>query len=109
MAERARAILAKATAEDRGPKLKGIRGSYRFDIEGGGSWHVVVDQETLRITESTADADCVVRCDEETFVRIANGEQNLLTAALQGRVQIRGDMALAQKLHGFVRTAREAA
>lgn len=109
MAERARAIFAKAAAEGRDPRLKRIRGSYRFDIEGVGSWHVVVDQETLRITEGAADADCVVRCDEQDFVRIANGEQNLLTAVLQGRVQVQGDMALAQKLHGFIRTAREAA
>jgi putative sterol carrier protein len=51
----------------------------------------------------------VIRCDEADFVRIARGEQNLFTAVLQGRVQVEGDYALAQRLHGFVRSPRERA
>lgn len=109
MAERARDILARAAARGPDPRLKGIRGSYRFDVEGAGSWHATVADGTVKVTEGAAAADCVIRCDEADFVRIARGEQNLLTAAMQGRVQIEGDMALAQKLHGFVRTAPETA
>jgi len=70
-----------------------------------GSWRLEVHDEIATMTESTAPADCVVRCNEEDFVRIARGEQNLLTAFLQGRVQLEGDYALAQRFYGFIRTA----
>jgi putative sterol carrier protein len=113
MAETARSIMAEAQRrrEGRGEdqRLQGIKGSYRFDIEGVGSWRMEVRDERVAITESTAPADCVIRCEEADFVRIARGEQNLLTAALQGRVQVEGDYALAQRLHGFVRGSREQA
>jgi putative sterol carrier protein len=113
MADTARAIMAEAQRrrDDRrpDPRLQGISGSYRFDVEGSGSWRIEVHDQIAAINESTAPADCVVRCDEAVFVRIARGEQNLLTALLQGLVQIEGDYALAQKLHGFVRGTRDRA
>ncbi len=105
MAEGAREIFAKLAAVGHNPQLEHISGSYRFDVEGAGSWHATVVRGTVTITEGMAGADCVIRCDENDFVRIARGQQNLITAALQGRVRIEGDLALAQKLHGFVRAA----
>ena len=109
----ARSIMeaAQRRREDRrpDPRLQGISGSYRFDVAGIASWRIEVRDAIATITESTAAADCVVRCDEADFVRIARGQQNLLTAVLQGRVQLEGDYALAQRLHGFVRVTREQA
>lgn len=109
----ARSIMAEAQSrrEDRrpDPRLQGISGSFRFDVEGVGSWRMEVRDGIVAITESTAAADCVIRCDEADFVRIAQGEQNLLTASMQGRVEIEGDFALAQRLHGFIRGPRERA
>jgi len=91
------------------PRLQGFTGSYRFDVEGVGSWRVEVHDEIATVTESTAPADCVFRCNEADFVRIARGEQNLVTAVLQGRVQAEGDYALAQRFHGFIRAALDRA
>jgi ubiquinone biosynthesis protein UbiJ len=109
----ARSIMQEAQRrrQDRSPdpRLQGMSGSYRFDIEGVGSWRFEVRDGIATITESTGQADCVVRCDEPDFVRIAQGQQNLLTAFLQGCVQIDGDYALAQRLYGFVRVTRERA
>jgi len=109
----ARSIMSAAQRrrEDRrpDPRLEGISGSYRFDVDGVGSWRIEVRDGIVTISESTAAADCVVRCDEGDFVRLANGEQNLLTALLQGRVQVEGDYALAQRLHGFIRVTRDRA
>jgi putative sterol carrier protein len=113
MADTARDIITNAQrrreSRTEDPRLQGINGSYRFDIEGAGSWRMEVRDGTVAITEGTAPADCVIRCEEADFVRIARGEQNLLTAALQGRVQVEGDYALAQRLHGFVRGSQERA
>jgi putative sterol carrier protein len=51
------------------------------------------------------DADCVIASSEDDFMRMIRGEQNPLTALLQGRINITGDMALAQKFNGYVRAA----
>jgi putative sterol carrier protein len=113
MADTARDIMTNAQRRRESrtpdPKLQGINGSYRFDVEGAGCWCIEVRDGAVTITEGTAPADCVIRCEEADFVRIARGEQNLLTAALQGRVQVEGDYALAQRLHGFVRGSQERA
>jgi ubiquinone biosynthesis protein UbiJ len=89
--------------------LKGVTGTYRFDVEGQASVRVEVRDGTFTVSESAAPADCVVRADPGDLARIASGEQNLLTALLQGMVQVQGDFALAQKFHGFMRGRRAAA
>jgi putative sterol carrier protein len=84
------------------PFLRGIRGSYLFHIDQVGDWFVSVDNGALTFDEKKHDADCAISCSEQDFVDIAEGRRNLLTAVLQGRVQVEGDVALAQKFHGFV-------
>ncbi len=83
-------------------RLRDVLVSYRFDVEGVGSWRVVCDHGKLAVLEDAAPADCVIVCDAEDFVRIARGAQNLLTAYMQGRVRIEGDLALAKLLHGLL-------
>ena len=84
------------------PVLRGVRGTYLFDIDKVGSWFVAVDDGALNIEETRRDADCTIICDERDFVDIVEGRRNLITAHMQGRVKVRGDMALAQKFHGLV-------
>jgi putative sterol carrier protein len=84
------------------PLLRGVRGTYIFDIDKVGCWFVDVDDGKINMTEGRREADCEIRCSEQDFVDIIEGRRNLLTAALQGRVQVRGDVALAQKFHGLV-------
>lgn len=84
------------------PVLRGVHGTYLFDIDKVGSWFVAVEDGALNIEETKRDADCTISCDERDFVDIVEGRQNLITAHMQGRVKVRGDMALAQKFHGLV-------
>src|SRR5262249_24910997 len=84
------------------PVLRGVHGTYLFEIENVGSWFVAVEDGALDIEESRRDADCTISCDERDFVDIVEGRRNLITAQMQGRVKVRGDMALAQKFHGLV-------
>jgi putative sterol carrier protein len=83
------------------PAMQDVSGSYRFDVDEVGSFFVAVDRGWLVVAEVQRQADCVIRCSGEDFLRVARGEQNLWTAAMQGLVEIRGDLALAQKLHGL--------
>jgi len=84
------------------PVLRGVRGTYLFNIDKVGSWFVAVDDGALNIEETKREADCTISCDERDFVEIVEGQRNLITSHMQGRVKVSGDMALAQKFHGLV-------
>lgn len=108
-ADEVREVMARRKVRDFDPGLARITGTYRFDIQGVGVWRVRVDRGRVVVHEGTGDADCIVRCSPDDFVRLARGEQNLVTAFMQGRVEIEGDLALAQALHGILPSPRPAA
>lgn len=89
------------------PVLRGVHGTYLFDIDKVGSWFVAVDDGAIHVEETKRDADCTITCDEPDFVDIVEGRRQLITSHMQGRVKIRGDMALAQKFHGLLSTKIE--
>jgi putative sterol carrier protein len=72
--------------------------SYRFDIEGAGSWRLEADGERAVVTVSDAPADCVIRTDENTCLRIVRGEQSPMGAYMTGKVRVEGDLGLALRL-----------
>jgi len=84
------------------PLLRGVNGTYLFEIGQVGYWFISVRDGAIRLEEVRHDADCTIRCDEADFIDIIEGRRNLITAAMQGRVKIRGDITLAQKFHGLV-------
>ncbi len=84
------------------PLLRGVTGTYLFEIEHAGYWFIAVRDGAIRIEEVPHDADCTICCDEPDFIDIIEGHRNLITAAMQDRVKIRGDITLAQKFHGLV-------
>jgi arylformamidase len=84
------------------PVLRGVHGTYLFDIDKVGNWFVAVDDGAVNVEEARREADCTIICDEQDFVDIIEGHRNLITSHMQGRVTVRGDMALAQKFHGLV-------
>jgi putative sterol carrier protein len=79
-------------------KAAGMSASYRFEIEGAGTWHVDVDDGKVTVTENGGDADCTISTSDETFMKIANGEQNPTAAYMSGKLKVSGDMGQAMKL-----------
>jgi len=79
-------------------KAAGLTASYRFEIEGAGTWHVDVDDGKVTVTENGDDADCTISTSAETFTKIANGEQNPTAAYMSGKLKVKGDMGQAMKL-----------
>jgi len=81
-----------------GEKAKGMTASYKFDIDGSGSWLVDVDDGKVTVTEDGGDADCTISASTETFLKIANREQNPTAAYMSGKLKVKGDMGQAMKL-----------
>jgi putative sterol carrier protein len=99
MAHSIQQIIDETKAERFDERLVDFEGSYRFDIEGVGSYLVEVDHGRVAARPSSDPADCVITASPDDFVRIMEGEQNLLTAFLQGRVGFQGDLAVAMVVH----------
>ncbi len=81
---------------------RALDASYRFDIDGAGSWRVESDGDRLVVSESDAPADCVLRADEKTFLRILRGEQSPMAAYMTGKVKVAGDLGLALRLRDLL-------
>ena len=79
-------------------KTAGMRNSYLFEIEDAGTWKVDVDDGTVKVTEGPGEAECVISTSEETFEKIASGEQNPTSAYMTGKLKVKGDMGAAMKL-----------
>jgi putative sterol carrier protein len=79
-------------------RIEGMNNTYVFDIEGAGTWTVAVADGAITVTEGASDADCTFSASEETFEKIASGEQNATTAYMTGKLKIKGDMGAAMKL-----------
>lgn len=71
--------------------------------DAGGQWVARIDDGELSVTEGPADdADMVMTASENDFVALINGELNPVSAFMQGRVRIDGDMSLAVKLQNLL-------
>jgi putative sterol carrier protein len=79
-------------------RIEGMNNTYVFDIEGAGTWTVADADGAITVTEGASDADCTFSASEETFEKIASGEQNATTAYMTGKLKIKGDMGAAMKL-----------
>jgi putative sterol carrier protein len=81
-----------------GSKTAGMHASYVFEIEGGGTWTVKVEDGTVAVDEGDTGGDCTISASEDTFERIVDGKQNPLTAYMTGKLKVSGDVSAALKL-----------
>jgi putative sterol carrier protein len=79
-------------------RTAGMTNTYLFDVDGQ-QWSVAVDNGSVKVTEGDAGgADCTISTSEETFQKIASGEQNPTSAYMTGKIKVKGDMGAAMKL-----------
>jgi len=76
--------------------LRDRNGVYEFDIsDGGGTWYVNLDHGTPNLADTTEHPNVVITCSPADFVAMSDGSQNVVTAFLQGRIVVTGDLAFA--------------
>jgi putative sterol carrier protein len=75
-----------------------LAASYRFDIDGAGTWRLEPDGDRVVVTESDEPADCVIKTDEATFRGIVEGGQSAMGAFMTGKLRVEGDIGLAMRL-----------
>jgi putative sterol carrier protein len=79
-------------------RAAGLTASYVFEIDGAGTWLVDVDDGKVSVSENGGDADTTISTSADTFMKIANGEQNPTSAYMSGKLKVKGDMGQAMKL-----------
>ena len=93
-----RAFFERLESRVDSTKAAGLTASYRFEIDGAGTWHVDVDDGKVSVSENGGDADTTISASADTFMKIANGEQNPTSAYMSGKLKVKGDMGQAMKL-----------
>lgn len=61
--------------------------------------YCVIDNGTLTVHDGVSDsADVTLTLEDEDFLALMSGELNGMTAFMTGKLQLEGDLMLAQKL-----------
>lgn len=64
--------------------------------------HVVIAGGTCTANDGTAaNSDLALTMEDEDFVALMKGELNGMQAFMTGKLQVEGDMMLAQRMAGF--------
>jgi putative sterol carrier protein len=87
-------------AQDR---LKGMNATYKFQIDGAGTWIVTIKDGALTVTEGDGQAQCTVIMKADDFNQLTDGKLNPQMAFMSGKLKIQGDMGLAMKLGQLLR------
>ena len=64
--------------------------------------HAVIKDGSCSVGDGTADgADVTITMDDDDLIALMKGELNGMTAFTTGKLQLEGDLMLAQRMFGF--------
>ena len=94
-------FLTRLADRSTGPILGGGTATVRFDGMHAGSvrhWYATIDGDRVEVTESGADADCVIRADLMVLEELVTGRRNAMASLLRGQLMLSGDANLMVRL-----------
>lgn len=96
--------VAKEVAEETGKV-------FQFCIKGGAKPHYFIvnlsDAPSLKYSTSAGNADCTITMTDGDFVDLTGGKLDGMSAFMQGKLQIEGDMMAAQSFAPAIQRIRE--
>ena len=84
---------------------KGVKATFQFEItgDGGGNWHVEIDDGTMKVIEGThAAPTTTIKMDAPNYVKMVNGDLGGTMAFMRGLLKVSGNVMLAQKMQTFL-------
>ena len=97
-------MAARANANP--AKLGTLKATFQFELsgEGGGTWHVRVENGTLTSGQGPAENPGVTLIMAASdYQNMVAGKLNPTSAFMSGKLKIKGDMSLAMKLQTLLR------
>ena len=94
-------IFAEMPQAFRADKAGDLRATFQFSLsgEGGGDWAVTIADGACTVTEGKSDnPNITIGMAADDFVKMIGGELQPVTAFMQGKIKLQGDMNLAMKL-----------
>jgi putative sterol carrier protein len=88
---------------------KGLNAVFQFELsgEGGGTYHVSVNDATMEVKEGPAATPSVtIKMSADDYVKLVNGEINGTMAYMKGQMKVAGNLMLAQKMQAVFPTSK---
>lgn len=94
-------FFARLADRGAGPPLGDLTGTMRFDVtqpDPVRHWRLAVDHGRAEVTDSAADADCVLAASRPVLEDLVTGRRNAMAAVLRGQLGVTGDPGLLVRI-----------
>jgi len=87
--------------EEKVKKINPIGKKLKFNLDGE---FILIDGSTdvNQISDKDVEADCTITMSKDTYLKLQRGEIKPMIATLTGKIKVKGDIGLAQKLKQFM-------
>jgi putative sterol carrier protein len=82
-------------------KAQGVNAAIQFKFTGAeaGDWNAVIKDGKVEVAQGTHPApNMTLTADSSDYIKIIMGEMDAMTAFMQGKIKLAGDLNLAMKL-----------
>ena len=89
----------KLESSGKGPEIcKKTKAIFCFDLKDAGKWTLDLKNEGKLCKGEAGKADCTITMKDADFLAMVAGKLNGQQAFMQGKLKLKGNMMLAQKL-----------